>query len=136
VFCTADDLLPRRTKNAGRILTDAEVVTLSVAQAIMGISSDAPFPQGRAEATGAPVPAVAEQTRLPAASRRPAAAGSPTPPTTATASATAATSGGFRLHGLFALDVCVPETRIGLINDPAWSSGPSEWAADRRANGR
>jgi hypothetical protein len=43
VFCTADDLLPRRAKNAKRILTDAEVVTLSVAQAIMGISSDARF---------------------------------------------------------------------------------------------
>jgi hypothetical protein len=43
VFCTADDLLPRRAENAKRILTDAEVVTLSVAQAIMGISSDARF---------------------------------------------------------------------------------------------
>jgi hypothetical protein len=43
VFCTADDLLPQRTKNARRILTDAEVVTLCVAQAIMGISSDARF---------------------------------------------------------------------------------------------
>src|SRR6266540_7157884 len=27
--------------------------------------------------------------------------------------------------------VCVPETRMGLINDPAWSSAPFEWAADR-----
>ena len=36
VFCTADDLLPRPARNARRILTDAEVVTLSVAQAIMG----------------------------------------------------------------------------------------------------
>ena len=43
VFCTADDLLPRRVKNARRMLTDAEVVTLCVAQAIMGISSDARF---------------------------------------------------------------------------------------------
>jgi DDE family transposase len=43
VFCTADDLLPRQAKNARRILTDAEVVTLCVAQAIMGISSDARF---------------------------------------------------------------------------------------------
>jgi hypothetical protein len=43
VFCTADDLLPQRAKNARRILTDAEVVSLSVAQAIMGISSDARF---------------------------------------------------------------------------------------------
>jgi hypothetical protein len=43
VFCTADDLLPQAAKNARRILTDAEVVTLCVAQAIMGISSDARF---------------------------------------------------------------------------------------------
>src|SRR5207253_9644750 len=43
VFCTADDLLPAATKNARRILTDAEVVTLAVAEAIMGISSDARF---------------------------------------------------------------------------------------------
>ena len=31
VFCTADDLLPVRPKNARRMLTDAEVVTLCVA---------------------------------------------------------------------------------------------------------
>jgi hypothetical protein len=43
VFCTADDLLPERPGNARRSLTDAEVVTLCVAQSIMGISSDARF---------------------------------------------------------------------------------------------
>ena len=43
VFCTADDLLPEREKNARRSLTDAEVVTLCVAQAVMGISSDREF---------------------------------------------------------------------------------------------
>jgi hypothetical protein len=43
VFCAADDLLPKRPKNARRILTDAEVVTLAVAQAIMGIPSDHRF---------------------------------------------------------------------------------------------
>jgi hypothetical protein len=43
VFCTADDLLPEPARNARRILTDAEVVTLAVAQAIMGIPSDARF---------------------------------------------------------------------------------------------
>jgi len=37
VFCTADDLLPKAAKNARRKVTDAEVVTLCVAQAIMGI---------------------------------------------------------------------------------------------------
>jgi hypothetical protein len=34
VFVTADDLLPERAKNARRSVTDAEVVTLCVAQAI------------------------------------------------------------------------------------------------------
>jgi Transposase DDE domain len=43
VFCTADDLLPQRKKNARRSLTDAEVATLCVAQAVMGISSDREF---------------------------------------------------------------------------------------------
>lgn len=43
VFCTADDLLPEKQKNARRTLTDAEVATLCVAQAVMGISSDREF---------------------------------------------------------------------------------------------
>jgi hypothetical protein len=43
VFCTADDLLPESKKNARRSLTDAEVATLCVAQAVMGISSDREF---------------------------------------------------------------------------------------------
>jgi hypothetical protein len=43
VFCTADDLLPKRPENAKRIVTDAEVVTLCVAQAMMGIPSDPRF---------------------------------------------------------------------------------------------
>ena len=40
VFCTADDLLPERPKNARRRVTDAEVVTLCVAEAVMDIDSD------------------------------------------------------------------------------------------------
>src|SRR3954468_21783146 len=40
VFCTADDLLPRRAGNARRMITDAEVVTLCVAQALLGVASD------------------------------------------------------------------------------------------------
>ena len=32
VFCTADDLLPEREKNARRSVTDAEVVTLAVSE--------------------------------------------------------------------------------------------------------
>lgn len=43
VYCTADDLLPERPGNARRMVTDAEVVTLCVAQAIMGIPSDRRF---------------------------------------------------------------------------------------------
>jgi hypothetical protein len=43
VFVTADDLLPESRKNAARRVTDAEVVTLCVAQAIMGIPSDRRF---------------------------------------------------------------------------------------------
>lgn len=43
VFCTADDLLPESSSNARRRVTDAEVVTLCVAQAIMGIPSDRRF---------------------------------------------------------------------------------------------
>src|SRR3954468_17962776 len=43
VFCTADDLLPRRAENARRMVTDAEVVTLAVAQHLLGIRSDEQF---------------------------------------------------------------------------------------------
>ena len=43
VFCTAADLLPDKPYNARRIVTDAEVVTLCVAQAMMGITSDPRF---------------------------------------------------------------------------------------------
>jgi hypothetical protein len=43
VFVTADDLLPEQARNAARRVTDAEVVTLCVAQAIMGIPSDRRF---------------------------------------------------------------------------------------------
>jgi transposase len=44
VYCTADDLLPEARVNARRAVTDAEVVTLCVAQAIMGLPSDRTFP--------------------------------------------------------------------------------------------
>jgi len=43
VFCIADDLLPAKSVNHKRSLTDAEVVTLAVAQSIMGIPSDPRF---------------------------------------------------------------------------------------------
>ena len=43
VYCTADDLLPERARNARRRLSDAEIVTLCVAQVLMGIPSDRRF---------------------------------------------------------------------------------------------
>jgi hypothetical protein len=43
VYCTADDLLPGRPANARRKLSDAEVVTICVAQVLMGIPSDRRF---------------------------------------------------------------------------------------------
>ena len=43
VYCTADDLLPARPRNGRRRLTDAEIVTLCVAQVLMGITSDRRF---------------------------------------------------------------------------------------------
>jgi hypothetical protein len=43
VFCTADDLLPKRAGNARRRITDAEVITLCVAQAMLGVPSDERF---------------------------------------------------------------------------------------------
>lgn len=43
VYCTADDLLPQSAANARRKLADAEIVTLCVAQVLMGIPSDRRF---------------------------------------------------------------------------------------------
>ena len=48
-------------KNARRSVTDAEVVTLCVAQAIMGIPSDRRFLAVACQAAGAPVPEAARQ---------------------------------------------------------------------------
>src|SRR5438093_13170373 len=43
VYVTADDLLPAAPANARRELSDAEVVSLAVAQVAMGIPSDRRF---------------------------------------------------------------------------------------------
>ncbi len=43
VYCTADDLLPAPASNGRRKLSDAEIVTLCVAQVLMGIPSDRRF---------------------------------------------------------------------------------------------
>jgi hypothetical protein len=53
VFRTADDLLPEGPENARRRVTDAEVVTLCVAQAVMGIPSDRHFSRRRPKAPSA-----------------------------------------------------------------------------------
>jgi len=62
VFCTADDLLPERPGNARRSLTDAEVVTPCVAQAIMGINSDARFAQVAPKRLGHLFPALTKRS--------------------------------------------------------------------------
>ncbi|MEO9173891.1 MAG: IS982 family transposase [Gaiellales bacterium] len=43
VYCSVDDLLPAKPANARRRVTDAEVITLCVAQAMLGCRSDAQF---------------------------------------------------------------------------------------------
>lgn len=43
VYCTVDDLLPVKSRNWRRRLTDAEVVTLCVAQVMLGAPSDRRF---------------------------------------------------------------------------------------------
>lgn len=64
VFCTADDLLPEKQKNARRRLTDAEVVTLCVAQSIMGIGSDARFERIAAKRLGHLFPSLTRRSGL------------------------------------------------------------------------
>ena len=64
VYCTADDLLPEQPGNARRRVTDAEVVTLCVAQAIMGIPSDRRFLRSPRKRLRAPVPASCPRSRV------------------------------------------------------------------------
>ena len=69
VFCAADDLLPKARNNAKRIVTDAEVITLCVAQAIMGITSDPRFLAVARKRLIHPVPGAPGPCRLLQASR-------------------------------------------------------------------
>lgn len=62
VFCIADDLLPKRPENARRSLTDAEVVTLCVAQSIMGITSDQRFARTAIKRLGHLFPALTKRS--------------------------------------------------------------------------
>jgi hypothetical protein len=43
VYCITDDFLPQRPGNARRRITDPEIITLCIAQAIMGLPSDERF---------------------------------------------------------------------------------------------
>jgi hypothetical protein len=62
VFCTADDLLPKKAENAKRSLNDAEVVTLAVAQSIMGIVSDERFIKAAIKRLGHLFPALTQRS--------------------------------------------------------------------------
>ena len=64
VYCTADDLLPQRRGNARRSLSDAEVVTLCVAQVLMGIPSDRRFLRAARRQLGHLFPVLPRQDAL------------------------------------------------------------------------
>ena len=60
VYCTADDLLPARPGNGRRKLTDAEIVTLCVAQVLMGDPKRPAVPAGGSPAAWTSVPTAAQ----------------------------------------------------------------------------
>src|SRR6266568_4696211 len=97
VYCTADDLLPERRRNARRRLTDAEIVTLCVAQVLMGIPSDRRFLRAAPRKALAPTTTSCCSTRRQSSaadrSTRRAARNWPRSPATATPAATHAGSG-------------------------------------------
>jgi hypothetical protein len=62
VYCTVDDLLPERAENARRRISDAEVITLCIAQAMMGIPSDARFLKAARRQLGHLFPHLPERT--------------------------------------------------------------------------
>jgi hypothetical protein len=62
VYCMADDFLPARPGNARRRISDAELVTLCIAQAMMGIPSDARFLAGARRQLGHLFPHLPERT--------------------------------------------------------------------------
>lgn len=64
VYCTADDLLPRPRGNARRKLTDAEIVTLCVAQVLMGLPSDRRFLRAAKRQLGHLFPVLPSQDAL------------------------------------------------------------------------
>jgi len=59
VFAAADDLLPERRANARRSVTDAEIVTLAVAQTVLNVGSDRDFLAAAGARLSHPVPEAA-----------------------------------------------------------------------------
>ena len=64
VYCTADDLLPPKPGNGRRKLTDAEIVTLCVAQVLLGIPSDRRFLRAARRQLGHLFPVLPSQDAL------------------------------------------------------------------------
>src|SRR4051812_12440230 len=64
VYCTADDLLPEPPANARRRLSDGEIVTLCVAQVVMGIASDRRFLRAARRQLGHLFPQLPSQSAL------------------------------------------------------------------------
>jgi hypothetical protein len=64
VYCTADDLLPEAPRNAQRRLTDAEVLTLCVAQVVMDEPSDRRFLRAARRQIGELFPYLPTQSAL------------------------------------------------------------------------
>jgi hypothetical protein len=62
VYCMADDFLPARPGNARRKISDAELVTLCIAQAMMGAPSDARFLRAARRQLGHLFPHLPERT--------------------------------------------------------------------------
>jgi hypothetical protein len=62
VYCMADDFLPARPGNARRRISDAEVITLCVAQAMMGIPGDGRFLRAARRQLGHLFPHLPERT--------------------------------------------------------------------------
>ena len=62
VYCMTDDFLPQRPGNARRKISDAELVTLCIAQAMMGIPSDARFLRAGRRQLGHLFPHLPERT--------------------------------------------------------------------------
>lgn len=62
VYCMVDDFLPERQGNARRRISDAELITLCIAQAMMGIPSDARFLRAARRQLGHLFPHLPERT--------------------------------------------------------------------------